>query len=141
MECEKLGVCGFIDKNVCCMECEKRAKCADCCTDTVCEHYHHETGLVAFKSGAVAVIKAVSDIEQAKKALDEKSKAMREQLQLAMEKYGVTKFENELIRVNYIASTTRKALDTARIKKELPVIAEKYTKISNVKASVKIEVK
>lgn len=42
------------------------------------------------------------------------------------------------ITISYIAPTTRESIDTARFKKEMPVMAEKYKKVSNVKASVRI---
>lgn len=140
MECEKLGVCPNINENICCMECE-RVECSDRCNTTTCEYYRHETGIAAFKMNAVAVINAVSELEQQKSALEEKSKVVREQLRDAMEKYGVMGFENEVIKVKYIASTTVKTLDTTRIKKELPEVAEKYTKTSTKSAYVTIKVK
>lgn len=87
------------------------------------------------------VIKAISDITVQKKALEEQEKMMREKLQAAMEEYGVKSFDNECIRVTYIAPTTRTSVDTTKLKKEHPEIAEAYKKVSNVKASVKIEVK
>lgn len=45
------------------------------------------------------------------------------------------------ITISYIAPTTRESIDTARFKKEMPVMAEKYKKVSNVKASVRITTK
>jgi len=45
------------------------------------------------------------------------------------------------ITISYIASTTRESIDTAKLKKEMPVVASKYKKVSNVKASVRITTK
>lgn len=45
------------------------------------------------------------------------------------------------ITISYIAPTTRESIDTARLKKEMPVMAEKYKKISKVKSSVRITTK
>lgn len=45
------------------------------------------------------------------------------------------------ITISYIAPTTRESIDTARFKKEMPVMAEKYKKVSNVKSSVRITTK
>lgn len=45
------------------------------------------------------------------------------------------------ITISYIAPTTRESIDTAKLKKEMPVVANKYKKVSNVKASVRITTK
>ena len=45
------------------------------------------------------------------------------------------------ITISYIASTTRESIDTAKLKKEMPIVADKYKKISNVKSSVRITTK
>lgn len=87
------------------------------------------------------VIKAISDICTQKKKLEEQEKKMKESLQNAMEQYGVKKFENEVISVTYVAPTVRNTIDSAKLKKELPDVASKYNKQSNVSASVRITVK
>lgn len=45
------------------------------------------------------------------------------------------------ITISYIAPTTRESIDTAKLKKEMPVVANRYKKVSNVKASVRITTK
>ena len=50
-------------------------------------------------------------------------------------------FENDDIKMTYIAATERKSIDSTKLKKEHPEIAEAYQKISQVKATVKIEIK
>ena len=45
------------------------------------------------------------------------------------------------ITISYIASTTRESIDTAKLKKELPMIASQYRKTSQVKSSVRITTK
>lgn len=45
------------------------------------------------------------------------------------------------ITISYIASTTRESIDTAKLKKEMPIVADRYKKISNVKSSVRITTK
>ena len=135
--------CPIDDAKICCMECASKDNCTDRCNNSECKYFKTETNtsLTAFKSSNVAVINAITEIEQQKKALEEKSKSMREQLQQAMEKYGVVKFENDVIKLTYVAPTARSSIDSAKLKKEMPEIAQKYTKTSNVKASVRIEVK
>ena len=45
------------------------------------------------------------------------------------------------ITISYIASTTRESIDTAKLKKEMPIVADRYKKISKVKSSVRITTK
>ena len=66
---------------------------------------------------------------------------MKSKLLEAMEKNGIKLFENDKVKFMYIAPTTRTSIDSAKLKKELPDVAEKYSKTSNVSASVRITVK
>ena len=49
--------------------------------------------------------------------------------------------ESDSVTFTYTAATVRNSIDSTELKKELPDVAAKYTKTSNVSASVKIEVK
>jgi predicted phage-related endonuclease len=99
------------------------------------------TELTLFQSKAMAVMHEIAELDRQKKQLEAKDKAVRQELQEAMDKYGIKKFENDILKVTYVEPTTRTSIDSARLKKELPAIAEKYTKVSQVKGSVRIEVK
>ena len=83
----------------------------------------------------------IKQIEEQKKQAEAQAQELRAALMQAMEANGVTSFENENIKITYVAPTTRTAIDSARLKKDLPEIAEKYAKISNVKASLRITLK
>lgn len=83
----------------------------------------------------------IKSIEEQKKAAETQAQELRAMLMQAMEKNGVTSFENERIKLTYVAPTTRTAIDSTRLKKDLPEIAEKYTKTSSVKASLRITIK
>ena len=50
-------------------------------------------------------------------------------------------FETPEVKFLYIPATTRTTIDAARLKKAMPDVVEKYSKITNVSASVKITVK
>lgn len=89
----------------------------------------------------VEVESLIKRIEEQKKAAEAQATELRAQLMQAMEANGVTSFENENIKITYVAPTTRTAIDSTKLKKELPEIAEKYTKTSNVKASLRITLK
>lgn len=131
-------------KMCCCLECEEKESCKEVCTNisSKCKDaFGEENTLVAMQSEAAAIIKAVADLTLQKKKIEEQEKEMRVQLMAAMEKYGVKSFENEDVKFTYVAATTRTTIDSTKLKKDLPDIAAKYSKTSNVSASVKITVK
>ncbi len=89
----------------------------------------------------VEVESLIAHIEEQKKVAEAQAQELRALLMQAMERNGVTSFENEKIKLTYIAPTTRTAIDSARLKKDLPEVAEKYTKTSNIKANLRITLK
>ena len=140
----KNGECTVQKDNVCCSECsilncEERCECdpSNCGAANVVE----TTDLALFQSNAMVIMKKIADLDLQKKQLEAQDKAVRQELQAAMDKYGVKKFENDILKITYVEPSTRTSIDSARLKKELPAVAEKYSKISQVKGSVRIEVK
>ena len=83
----------------------------------------------------------IKRIEEQKKVAEAQAQDLRAAIMQAMEQNGVMSFENENVKLTYVAPTTRTSIDSAKLKKELPEIAEKYTKTSNVKASLRITLK
>lgn len=135
------SACG---KVCCCLECEERESCKNICNalSPDCEDaFDDEAALATMQTEAAAIIKGIVNLTLQKKQIEEQEKAMRVQLLAAMEKYGVKSFENEDVKFTYVAATTRITIDSAKLKKDLPEVAEKYSKTSNVSASVKITVK
>lgn len=133
-------------KDICCHECEELKTCSSACGEedpAKCDDaiFEGSNELEVFQSKAAATIKAIADIVTAKKDLEEKEKVMKEQLQKAMEQYGIKAFDNEVIKVTYMAESVRNSVDSAKLKKKYPDIAAECNKSSNVKAFVKIEVK
>lgn len=135
-------------KDICCRICEEFDVCSsiECsCTDFPhnCEMsvIDGENGLALFESNALAIMRNIVELDKQKKAIEAQDAAIRQELQKAMDKYGVTSFENDILKITHVAPTTRTSIDSARLKKELPAVAEKYSKVSNVKGFVKIEVK
>lgn len=135
------SACG---KDCCCLECEEKETCKDVCSDLSpdCgDVVTEETALATMKQETAAVIKVIADLTLQKKQIEDQEKAMREKLREAMEKYGVKFFETPEIKFTYVAPTTRTSIDSTKLKKDLPDVAAKYSKISKVSASVKITVK
>ena len=83
----------------------------------------------------------IKSIEEKKKKAEEQAKELRAELMKAMEANGVKSFENDLIRITYIAPSTRQSIDSAKLKKEQPAIYASYLKSSEVKASLRITLK
>lgn len=83
----------------------------------------------------------IKQYDKAKKEMQKRSEALKEAIIKSMEKQGVYSFNNGRIKVSYIAPTIRKSIDTAKLKEEMPDIAEKYTKSAPVKAGVRITVR
>lgn len=135
-------------KNICCFYCDRKGSCEEACGDAKdglaqdCpDAFDEETALLTMKKDAAAVIKEIAALTIQKKKIEDQEKEMRAQLVKAMEQYGVKKFESDSVTFTYTAPTVRNSIDSAKLKKELPDVAAKYTKTSNVSASVKIEVK
>lgn len=73
--------------------------------------------------------------------MDMKVKEIKEALKEAMEKHGLTGYEDEFIKVSYRKASQRATVDSKRLKEELPDVYIEYSKISDVASSVSIEAK
>lgn len=131
--------------DICCFNCVDRADCTSSCSEdpnkcgkSVTENPQE---LTLFQSKAIAIMQEIAELDRMKKQLEAKDKVVRQELQEAMDKYGIKKFENDILKVTYVEPTTRSTIDSKKLKEELPAIAEKYTKTTVVKGSVRIEVK
>lgn len=133
--------------NGCCVQCPERESCSEVCEQAAnyedCpDAINEETALTDFKTQQLATIQKIAEICTTKKQLEAQEAEMKKQLKEAMEKYGITNFENELLKISYISQGVRKSIDSTKLKKELPDVAEKYTKSSVTSSSyIKIEVK
>lgn len=140
------GTCEHKADNICCNECSE-VNCPERCNGNMdtCDYAEYDTvkttDVVPFQSKAMAIMQKIVDLNIQKKQLEAQDKDVRQQLEKVMGEYGITSFENDLLKVTYVAPTTRTTIDSAKLKKELPAVAEKYTKVSQVKGSVRIEVK
>ncbi len=142
------SACG---KVCCCLECEDKDTCIDICSlvetkavmnvESCDDAIPEGTELSTFEEKTLSVMQAIKDITTQKKALEEQEKSMRESLEKAMEKYGVSSFENDIIKITYVAPTTKTSLDSKELKKKHPDIYAEFSKTSDVKGSVRITVK
>ena len=87
------------------------------------------------------LITAITNLEAQKKALEKQEKAMREQLQTAMEDYGVLLIENDDFSVQYFPAYEREQFDSKAFCEENTALAEMYTKTVHVKPSIRFRLK
>jgi predicted phage-related endonuclease len=87
------------------------------------------------------IVKATVQLQTKLKTLQEKDQAVRAAMKEAMIKNNVKKYENDLVSITLVSASTRKSLDSARLKEEAPGIYDKYLKETEVAASVRIKVK
>ena len=132
-------------KFICCHHYPDKEVCMDACNFTdvnQCPDFiQEENELQVMQSAVPEAIKAITEISIQKKKLDEQEKLMRQKLLEAMEAYNVKKFETAHVAFTYVAPATKTTLDSAKLKKKYPDIAEECSKVSNASAYVKITVK
>lgn len=143
IECKNTGMC--------CFTCDERNNCDNACGDYASVDDYNKLGceeakevkdeLIPFENAYADVLKNVAELSAAKKSIDAQMDEVKTKLKAAMEEYGITSHSNDYFKVTYKKASTRTSIDSARLKKELPEIAEKYSKTSDVKASISIEVK
>ena len=80
--------------------------------------------VVPFQSKAMAIMQKIVDLNLQKKQLEAQDKDVRQELEKVMGEYGIKQFENDLLKVTYVEPTTRCTIDSARLKAELPAVAE-----------------
>lgn len=109
------------------------------------EKYEYQAYIQSFENDAIAELveieKVIKHIEEQKKEAEAQAYKLRGYIMKAMQENDIKAFENERIKLTYVEPTTRTAIDSARLKADMPEIAEKYAKTSQVKASLRITLK
>lgn len=131
--------------NICCYECDQLGTCTDSCSENNqecgCATFDEETALATFKNQSVAVLEKIVAVVNMKKQCEEQEKNLKDQLKQAMEQYGVKKFESDILNITYVAESTATSIDSAKLKKLHPDIAQECSKVSKKSAYIKVEVK
>lgn len=133
-----------IGKNMCCFSCDNKEACEEACGSNheICgKAINEETALAEFETGQVAILQSIANLVIQKKKLEEEEKQFKEKLQKAMEDYGIKKFESDVLNITYVAATTSTTIDSPKLKKKYPDIAEECSKVSNKSAYVKVVIK
>ena len=93
--------------------------------------------LAKFYEAEQIIVKA----KEEQKRAEETQKEVYNAILKAMEEQGVKTYETDTMKIIYVAPTTRVTLDTARLKKENPLMAKAYEKETETKASLRITLK
>lgn len=98
--------------------------------------------LVTVKNDKIIISKnclnQLKKLNKLKMEMDILEQKVREGLQSAMKERGIKKFGNEILNATFIEATTRKSLDTKKIKEEFPEIYRNCLKEVQVKESVRL---
>lgn len=83
----------------------------------------------------------IENIDRQKKEAQDRIELLKKSILESMNKQGVKSFENEKLKITYLAPTIRNTIDTERLRKEKSEIIKDYLKQTNVKANVRIKIK
>lgn len=143
IKCENPCSLGKFDG--CCHFCPDRATCADACSENPekCGQavFDEEAGLQAFQQSQLATLNAIASLTAHKKAIEDQEKSMKAALYDAMMKFGVKKFESDVLNLTLVEPTTETRLDSAKLKKKYPAIAAECSKPNPKAGYVKITLK
>ena len=130
------GCCSCCPENQACQSaCEEiPATCADATFD-------EETGLATFQKSQLATLEKIAALVNQKKALEDQEKTLKAALFAAMEKFGIKKFETDVLTLTYVAPTVSHGIDTAKVKKKFPDVAAACAKDTPKAGYVKITLK
>ena len=82
-----------------------------------------------------------SELEQLQATDMELRSKIKEVMREVAKSGGTKKFENDFIAITYIAPTIRKSLDSVKLKEEQPDVYGSYVRESEVKDSIRINIK
>lgn len=101
-----------------------------------------------YEATTQAIAEVEREISQVIVSQRERLETLREQeakmklaIKEAMEKNVITKFENDVIKITYIAPTVRNGVDVTRLKTEEPEIYHQFLKQTPVNSSIRITIK
>lgn len=97
------------------------------------------------QKNALSELQGITDsialIKLSLKEAEEKKKSVEKYILEQMELEGRKTLENGPIRVTYVAPYTREGVDAKKLQEVMPEIYERYKKITNIGASIKITIK
>lgn len=104
-----------------------------------------ENELALFESKALVFMKNLSNLKKEQDRLADMEKTARQNLQKAMEEYGIVQFKNEYVTISTVKGSTTVSLDVKALEKNEPKLyadlLKDYPKETVKKDSVRILVK
>lgn len=101
--------------------------------------------LVEVKNGKILIAsdftKEYAKFQKEVLEMDLKIKEIKEKVKEKMEENNILTFEDDYIKMVYKKPSIRTTVDSKRLKTECPDIYEEYSKTSNVKSSITVEIK
>ena len=129
----------------CCHNCPEFDHCDEACEENpnACGEatFDEETGLSEFRATQLATLNAIASLTSHKKAIEEQEKTMKAALYDAMMKFGVKKFESDVLNLTLVAPSNSTTIDSAKLKKKYPAIAAECSKPNPKAGYVKITLK
>lgn len=129
----------------CCQCCPENSLCPEACEYDPVEcgdaTFDEETGLATFQKSQLATLEKIAALVNQKKALEDQEKILKAALFTAMEKFGIKKFEFDVLNLTYVAPTVSHGIDTAKLKKKFPDVAAECAKNTPKAGYVKITLK
>lgn len=101
----------------------------------------YQSNLLDIQTVERQIAEATMELQTKLEKLKNKDKEFREALLEAMAQNEVKSYENEFLKITYIAPTTRTTIDVKRFQEEMPKTAKKFEQVSEVKPSVRITLK
>ena len=144
IKCKQAMESSACGKVCCCLECEERESCKDVCTELSpdCEDaFSEETALATMQTEAAGIIKSIAALTLQKKQIEEQEKEMKAKLYEAMVKFGVDKFESDVLNLTLVKPTNATSIDSTKLKKKYPDIASECSKTTAKAGYVKITLK
>ena len=93
------------------------------------------------KTRTLATLNAIASLTAHKKAIEDQEKEMKAKLYEAMVKFGVDKFESDVLNLTLVKPTNATSIDSAKLKKKYPDIASECSKTTAKAGYVKITLK
>lgn len=97
------------------------------------------------QKNALSELQGITDsialIKLSLKEAEEKKKSVEKYILEQMELEGRKTLENGPIKVTYVAPYTKAGIDTKRLQEAMPEVYDRYKKITNIGASIKITIK
>lgn len=98
-----------------------------------------------FEKKHMAAFVKLSDLEKQAKTIEQMQRDIREELTVAMDKYGIESIDNDYIKIIHVSPSESKSLDTKKLRAERPEIYNSlmsdFTKVTKKKGHVRITVK